>query len=123
MEAMEVVFDDLPLRRRQAARIAVQRARPIRRGEDLLTLTDQLRCVLDARQQAALVILRKAVYRHPYLVARLDWQLTTLRGDVAHDAHRFEGDEPLRDELIDDGQKRVHLLLRIDDLDQDRQVG
>jgi hypothetical protein len=31
---------------------------------------------------------------------------STLRGYVAHDAHRFERDEPLRDELVDGGQLR-----------------
>ena len=42
---------------------------------------------------------------------------------VAHDAHGFDRDEPFRDQLVDGGQKRVHLLFRIDDLDHDRQVG
>lgn len=37
--------------------------------------------------------------------------LATVRRDVPDDADRLECDEPLGDELIHRGQKRIHLVL------------
>ena len=54
---------------------------------------------------------------------RRPFRSAIVRRDVPDDANRFEGDEPLGDEFVDRGKKRVHLLLRINNLDQDRQIG
>jgi hypothetical protein len=49
--------------------------------------------------------------------------LATIWRHVTDDADGFERDKPLGDEFVDRRKKRIYLLLRIDDLDQDREIG
>ena len=118
---MELVFDDLPLRRPQAPRFSRLGRSEAARISSHWRINWAEYWTLASRP---LVILREAVCRQfiPRLLESTGW-LSTLRRDVAYDAYRLKGDEPFRDELVDGGQKRVHLLLRIDDLDHDRQIG
>jgi len=90
----------------------------------LAALRDAIRELTEAMRLAdqRIAYVREARANTCGSAARIVW-LSTVRRHVPDDPDRLERDEPFGDEFVDRGKKCIHLVLRIDDFDQDRQIG